>query len=724
MERSMEGKGFRRNLALFVGCWWFLIGSCCGRRHVTVGASRQDDHLAFVSSLRATPRRRSRITIPSFYHKPFSLRSTTIEEEELQDPTSSSSSSLSVLLSPEQADPLNRLLEERSRARWQGNYTHADALRDQLQTLDLPPGYQLVVHDIPRALGGGSTWTLVVLPPEQPSPIALPGPTVLQLAHAALGLAVESSVQNNLGRAQESLGNQRSSFHSIVEDDAEMERTKRLESIVQQAKGRLLLHNTTNANATTTVSSSVQYELSGRKAADAAFWWALAGVSDTELFAALVEIATQELQRFGLRPSCRSKDIYQILARFAAAGIRSAPLLEQVAQTCLEAKAAVGDYNNHTTTTTNDDDDDDNRRKMSLLDFHSDRSLLLIWKFSTKQKKQRAFLQSALQHWERHKQKQGEEAEPKEPSQPARSEDAEPQHQDSYDWDAMFVDTSRPLVVDIGCGMGVSLLGLASSGSHDTTAQASSERLLADDDSESEASISWSDCNFVGVDLGALGIGYARGLASRWGLDDRLQFVVDSAEPFVEQVQATYPGPVHLCLIQFPTPYRLKKPAAATADDHDDEESTDSSGGGNSQLPTSAHDGFMVTENLFRLVHKALSKTNGRLLLQSNCEDVAVWMRDLACTRVAFSSHDDDETTNNKNKPLHLASGGFLSTGVALRIPQRTADWIAMGGERADGAGWYEHPLLHREGATETEVACALNGTPVHRCLLKPGDVR
>jgi hypothetical protein len=120
----------------------------------------------------------------------------------------------------------------------------------------------------------------------------------------------------------------------------------------------------------------------------------------------------------------------------------------------------------------------------------------------------------------------------------------------------------------------------------------------------------------------------------------------------------------------------------------------------------------MVTENLLQSVHTAISNTNGRLLLQSNCEDVSVWMRNLACDKVGFSFEDQSL--------LDVESVPFTSNHVAPRVPQRTAEWITMGGERANGPGWFENPLLHRAGATETEVACALNGTPVHRCLLRP----
>jgi hypothetical protein len=152
--------------------------------------------------------------------------------------------------------------------------------------------------------------------------------------------------------------------------------------------------------------------------------------------------------------------------------------------------------------------------------------------------------------------------------------------------------------------------------------------------------------------------------------------------------------------VQFSTPFRLKKDAEQN---------------GNAQLPSSAQDGFMVSENLLRSIQNVLSPDQGKLLLQSNCEDVAVWMRNLvACTSCNFDFvflPDDCATL------VHTESK------VSTRQPQRTLDWITMGGERASGPAWLPSPVLHREAATETEVACALNGTPVHRCFLKPSSM-
>ena len=100
--------------------------------------------------------------------------------------------------------------------------------------------------------------------------------------------------------------------------------------------------------------------------------------------------------------------------------------------------------------------------------------------------------------------------------------------------------------------------------------------------------------------------------------------------------------------------------------------------------------------------------------MQSNCEDVAVWMRNLACQKVGYTAvHDDNEHESPRS-----------SFSKPQRIPQRTLDWIAMDGERALGHGWFQREILHRKGATETEVSCAINSTPVHRCLLKLKDER
>eukprot|EP00978_Attheya_sp_CCMP212_P044344 scaffold307327_cov39-Attheya_sp.AAC.1 len=97
---------------------------------------------------------------------------------------------------------------------------------------------------------------------------------------------------------------------------------------------------------------------------------------------------------------------------------------------------------------------------------HSTRPLMTLWRFSTRQRKQRAFLQSAAQHWGKQQLSQDGIDDTKSSKQHDESATltVEQELTVEYDWSNMFEDPTLPLVVDIGCGMGVSLLGLASLG--------------------------------------------------------------------------------------------------------------------------------------------------------------------------------------------------------------------------------------------------------------------
>lgn len=481
------------------------------------------------------------------------------------------------------------------------------------------------------------------------------GESVLQLSHAAIGLATRSA-----------------------EKDVTLN-PKQLDAIVSKALVRLEHTGPT--------------ELRGRKAADAAFWFALAGISDvtvtspnaSALFDSLTRIAIAELQRFGAKPSCRAKDVIHIVERLYAAGI-SGDLQKQlslVAANCLEAK----DFRGRNTSTNTD--------IIGLLqennfDMHSDRPLLWIWRFSIRQRKQRSFLRGAAKQYERLSGTSLDKTE-EYPSHETNSIDA-------YNWEELFDDPSLQLVVDIGCGMGVSLHGLAT--------------LREEEEGSSEIAVDWSTCNYVGVDLSRLAVGFANAIASRWVVSGRLRYIVGSAEDFLQQVTKAYPGDVRLIMIQFPTPFRLQQPAFSDGKDDDDSSDGNSPSQvkGNLQLPKHPYAGFMVTRHLLRIAHEALrsnTSSSGMLLLQSNCEDVAVYMRKLASEEAKFYV----VPVSN-----HIASFEVSKT----RIPQRTLEYIQMGGERAVGEGWSAEALLPRRGATETEVACFLETTPVHRCLLIP----
>mmetsp|Transcript_25193 Transcript_25193/g.59409 ORF Transcript_25193/g.59409 Transcript_25193/m.59409 type:complete len:740 (-) Transcript_25193:73-2292(-) len=628
------------------------------------------------------------------------------------------------LLSGAEFERMDALVRERSRARSEGNYTLADELKDEITGFaaglvgrdgggEGGGGFELFLRDIPRKSGGGSRWTLV--PAARPlDEEFLSGTRILQLAHTAMGLAVED---NHHQQSQQRTTEQSSQQQRTTEQTRRNRRKKSLESLVEQARGRLeiLLEETRTMEANTatldadieisTKQTMVRNELGGRTAADAALWFALAGCRDTALFHGLADIASWELNRFGQRPSCRSKNIYQILERFAAAGLKRHEKLEQIALECLLEKEKEEQQQKEQQqkeqrgergaagVESDGDGDDKTPSSLLLLNLHSDRSLLLIWKFASKQKKQQAFLRTAKKNWEQYREAEmGNEIPTETVADSIIHVEGTATHQNErgaespYNWGDMFEDASRPLVVDVGCGMGVSLLGLASTTTTDRGAsEQESARLLLGQN------MKWSDCNFVGVDLGALGIEYSRGVAHRWNAEGNLQFVIDAAEDFCQHLQS-YPGEIRCCMIQFPTPFRLQN-----------------KDGGNSQLPASKLEGFMVTENLLQTIHSSLDPKHGKLLLQSNCEDVAVWMRDLACRTVGFTALDDDD---DREEPPHQGS-------IPQRIPQRTQDWIAMGGERAEGRGWFRRNILHRRGATETEATCAINGTPIHRCLLR-----
>ena len=101
-------------------------------------------------------------------------------------------SSVLRLLNEDDAQKIDFLVQERSKARWQGNYTVADDLKAQiLEYPDIPSGYELVLKDIPRNEGGGSQWNLVHTKEIYDEDI-LSGSTILQLAHAAMGRLTES----------------------------------------------------------------------------------------------------------------------------------------------------------------------------------------------------------------------------------------------------------------------------------------------------------------------------------------------------------------------------------------------------------------------------------------------------------------------------------------------------------------------------------------------------
>lgn len=568
---------------------------------------------------------------------------------------------------------IGEMVAARAAARWEGDYKRADELRQHLMTVELPdPVLTLALQDIPRERGGGSQWSLIYhLRVQQKEKFAAASvnddnnkKAVLHLAHSALGLAVSCAERGIPVPALQLQEMEQQAVHQL-EEWKQVDQYLRLRTAARgNGMGRICVsydklksliaacdgddkktHRLSSWNA-------VEVDLGGRKAADAAFWFAVAGAQNNNLYFLLTAVCVKELERFGERPSCRAQDVFQIVQRFAAAGIKNkdASMLESVARDSLKFKGV---------------EMDETKR---LLDLHSDHSAMMLWRFSARQRKQIAFLQTTAKHWEARV------------SNPEKQSTVHwvPRQVETWNWEQLFDDISRPLVCDLGCGMGVSLLGLASL-----------------ENASTHDGFDWSQCNFIGVDLSHLTINYAQSIAHRWNIDRKVAFVVATAESLLKHV-VTYPGRVQRILIQFPTPYRLPN-------DYNDTKNPGTANGGNSQLPKSVEDGFMVTPSLLQQCSAVLRPANGELLMQSNCEDVAVWMRSTACEKAGFVLQD---------------SSTFV-TEIAGTPLQRTLNWVAMGGNRATGTGWSSAPILPRTGRTETEIACKLNDKPVHRCILK-----
>jgi len=239
----------------------------------------------------------------------------------------------------------------------------------------------------------------------------------------------------------------------------------------------------------------------------------------------LVDLGTEELQRFRMNSSCRSKDVLYIIECVIMAGIteRSSARLFRVPADCLEVK--MGRLNAQDNGNEEENSIDYGYIIQSLRDssfgLYPYRPLLGLGRFSTRQQKQRAFSHNATCHFDG-KFREGDETFD---HTPYESLDVDCDNFNQYDWSVMFKDPSRPLVVDVDCGMGVSSLGWASLPN-------SNDQFSSDN---AEIQIDWSECNFIGMDLSRLAIRYAQAISSIWSLKD-LNFVVDPVEVCLSRI--------------------------------------------------------------------------------------------------------------------------------------------------------------------------------------------
>lgn len=359
-------------------------------------------------------------------------------------------------------------------------------------------------------------------------------------------------------------------------------------------------------------------ELRGRTAADTALTLALAGIVDHDLYAMLYKIVFLELNR---RKQRKVKDVLHTIEKAAASGAPANHAMFQIARECLEGQNVQPDILDRV------------KGEMTLLT--DDRPPLWLWRFASR------FPRPSLT------QRSGQE------------------------FMSLFARPDQPLVVDLGCGFGLTLLGLAC---QNHTAYASGEIVGAD--------IVSGDYNLLGCDANPLNVNYGRGIASRWNVNDHLQYVCCSASDLLtELIGASVP--LHSVLLQFPTPYRLN-----------DE--------GNQQLPPSSDTSFMASRGAIRQI--AQLNAGVLLLIQSNCEDVAMQMFRWA--------------TDEGLKPVQVPQPVIEPSPLCT---ERTQRWLKLHGEqpvRAVGPYWSSVPLL-QNARSETEVACVIQNIPIHRCLLR-----
>ncbi|EED94220.1 predicted protein [Thalassiosira pseudonana CCMP1335] len=405
------------------------------------------------------------------------------------------------------------------------------------------------------------------------------------------------------------------------QDDPDL--LSKVHGIADQAEKRLML--------------TLGSDLRGRTSSDACFNFALSGVQNSNcLFQTLVSIGIHELVRVGRRASFTATNVLHMVEKFSSSDVRGELALElyNLSVGCLEAKSFA-------------DDALIQSLKEGTFGFHSDRPLLWLWRFSARQTKISG-IDGSLSHYL------------------------------TIMWQDVFRDTSKPLVVDVGSGVGALLLNLATTTNKDCT----NTTLLKTNQ--------WFDYNYAGAELNQALVNFGNGIVSRDNRrQGRVHFFCLPAKDFVRHLQS-YPGDIVLAMIHFPSPYRLTS--------------------GNSQLPSSS-DVFMVTKDLLRSISDLLcgGTSIGYFLFQTKCEDVAihVWndclsLETMECVPCADPVVDIDRYCNGCQ-------------------PKRVTAWLNENPstDRAEGVYWSSKSVLPQR--PETEIQCYNHHTAVHRFLFSCG---
>jgi hypothetical protein len=174
-------------------------------------------------------------------------------------------------------------------------------------------------------------------------------------------------------------------------------------------------------------------------------------------------------------------------------------------------------------------------------------------------------------------------------------------------------------------------------------------------------------------------------------------------------------------LLQFPTPYQLIVPTPPPPPNETEAMISKDHSNGNRQLPLT-DSGFMISSTVMSKIVNIIQHSidpYATLIIQSNCEDVAIYLHDLAMEHGLHCIPVTSPVTSSVTKTISNHSNP--------RIPLRTQRWLDMTAsgdshshnKRAVGIEWSTIPFLPNDCATETEVACnIIHQTPIHRCML------
>jgi hypothetical protein len=494
---------------------------------------------------------------------------------------------------------------------------------------------------------------------------------------------------------------------------------------------------------------------------ESAFLLSLSGIKNPEVYEIIIDNVFRLLSQL---PYDATDDLKQIVDSFellALSGLRSSPrhqnrnfdmnLFLEILQTILRNNSDSVSRRPHLRTLRNILEDltsssSDQEHFGYWLQSSSSGPLLALWLHSTKQKKIRYLIDDTV-------------ATPPgtrkakltiNTNSDAKTSDGKKRSRVIWSGDSPlgFADMSLPLVIDVGCGFGVSLLGIATAAA---TAAASVMTGQSQQNSFPHSNSSFSSSlignwNCLGCDLSSHCVRYAQSISARWELSSRCRFCVAPAEEFVEWVRDYYPGPVVWVLLQFPTPYVLRTKAEESNRNiqlpvlscgevlGSSERSSEGQGGNDGD-----EGGFMVTNKLIEIILSLMIKSREQvnhltvtptppspcLYVQSNVEDVAVTMKKKIESHCLSSSTHLSlrHLTVQENDTSVEVRGNEVSdeiNEIELVEEQRTKRqelWEGLGGERIEFGceGWLRNSPFPVHCRTETEASYGIIKKPVFR---------